>query len=93
MSVKEFQEFMKTSGENDHPLETLEALLEVMAANFDVLAILIAYRYNHTNMPLYRFVYHTAKNARITRSLFTSCINLLTTSRYHDAFAWLETAC
>ena len=30
VSVKEFQEFMKTSGENEHPLETLEALLEVI---------------------------------------------------------------
>ena len=34
VSVKEFQEFMKTSGENDHPLETLEALLEVMDCKF-----------------------------------------------------------
>ena len=30
VSVKEFQELMKTSGDNEHPLEKLEALLEVI---------------------------------------------------------------
>ena len=32
MSVREFQELMKTTGEHENPLETLEALLEVISA-------------------------------------------------------------
>jgi hypothetical protein len=30
VSVREFQELMKTTGEHENPLETLEALLEVI---------------------------------------------------------------
>ena len=37
---------------------------------------------------------YTAKNAQVATSLLTSCnTDLLPTSRYQDAFTWLETAC